>query len=239
MNLCRFALNESPTIVRSGVYHDGRLYETDGDKAIGIHDPGKFTFLCPVGNMPSLRLFDFDGGNLTYRYANPTGALGPHSELEVLASPGDSRLVLRVLAVLKDGGTYIDAAEAGQSLLAFTLMAQFVSQEPIGPKGWDSPMVVGPFLMTPDTFLGESAQPQTPSEWAFKLTVNGETALETKVMAVPFESMIEMASKNYAIQPGDCIASPPLPLDGLPLLRPTDVVLAQLGEHGILRFLIA
>jgi 2-keto-4-pentenoate hydratase/2-oxohepta-3-ene-1,7-dioic acid hydratase in catechol pathway len=241
MQLCRFVLLENNDHARSGIFHEHRVYETDGEKAVGIHDLSKIAFLAPLPAVSSLRCFEPDG---SFAYRNAMNYLGPLGEIEL--PNGAINVQLRLVAVMKEGGRSLDLTEAGQAILGHSLMIGFEIEDVLAEeraegktpvRAYDIPYGIGPFITIPDP---EKETPETVNI-PIKLIINGETLLETAFEHGGFPAMIEQASKTTPIRPSDLIAGPcaaHLPLRETELarpLRPGDSVMISCEPFGSLR----
>lgn len=235
MKLCRFVLTHEPEVARSGIFHDGRVYETDGSQAIGVHDPSKVRFLAPVGTPPAVRFFD---SPTAYRYGNPSALLAPQTEFD--APPGMTELDLEVRLgiVTSEAGEQIDAEEAEAFVLGVVLVLTFfdrrlLEREPVRAR--DLPSIVGPLLTTPDD-LAEAPVAEV------QVFVGSEERIRASVStALPSAEMLASASRNLPVRAGELLIGPPMALPTLaetPLgrcLRPGDefrVVADPLGGVG-------
>lgn len=178
MKLCRFRLLDDRT-PRTGLYHDGYYYETDGQNAIGIHKPEDITLLAPISNPPTIRDFmSFEQHVLNtrrkygregvqkewyeapaYFYLNPTSILGPEDPVEKPAFTDEFDFELEVAVVIGQGGRDIKVQEADAHILGFTILNDWTMRDiqrkearlGLGyAKSKDTATSVGPYLVTPD-----------------------------------------------------------------------------------------
>lgn len=206
MKLCRFVLHESPEQARSGIFHENRVYETDGQNAVGIHEITKLGFLAPIRNATSLRFFgktaqDLEGSH----YANPSEILGPLAQVELPFVQGQGIFCnVRLAAVVSDRAEQLDLDEVGKYVLGYTLLVNLYSEPTFVD---DFHIVVGPFLITPDEF--DFSKPRA----AF-MKINGEVVIETSETLIDPAKFFVPASKTFALQAGDLVAGHPLSLSG-------------------------
>lgn len=198
MQLCRFILREQPNIHRSGILHDGRIYETDGTRAIGVHEMSAIGMLPPLASAPNVRLFDVDG---RYTYRSSSSFLGPLAELEPPQAYDGLVAQVHAVAVLKEGGAHLEQDETENLFLAFTLAMTF--SYPGADMGWDLPMALGPYLTTPEEF--DLAAPLKMS-----LALDGNAVAAAEAPLPDFGGMAMAASKWSALEPGDVLISPAL-----------------------------
>lgn len=207
MQLCRFALIEDPGTPRSGIYHDGRFFETDGEQAVGVHEISKIILLPPMQTAASLRVFD---EGLSYRYRNSAVFGGTLTEFD--APTGEVLPEIRVVAILKDAGEMIDAEEAEGFVLGYSLYFTISTK-----AADDFPFAIGPFLTIPEGSPAELlSQPLT-------VKVNGNVTMTGPPNVPDFASMIAQASRTNRTSVSDLIAAPALLLDGLGL-HPGDTI---------------
>lgn len=196
MNLCRFVLLDSPEIPRSGIFHENRLYETNGEQAIGIHELTKIALLPPVGTPPSIRLFGKTSQDSAgFHYANPGGLIGPLGQLMLPAGFGE--LNVRWTAVIGEAGEALDANEAAPHVLAYTLLVNAVSM----PFCDDYPCAVGPFLNTPESL-----------EWTKPMLLEvkyGDQVTSLELTLPNLYDLVSEASQNRPILPGELVAGRP------------------------------
>lgn len=213
VQLCRFVLRDDPEITRSGIFHENRLYETDGQNPIGVHDLGKVVLLPPVGRMASVRVFDYDAlGSLSYRYQNPSGCLGPMGELDAPAHIKALEFEARLGAIVKDLGESLDLEEAHEFILGYTLMIGFfgvdiAEKDPLSALAHDLPFGLGPFLSTPDQV---QFKPGEPIKLESTIKINGEPLFQGTLEQPSFEELLVAASRGIPVVPSDLILGPAL-----------------------------
>jgi 2-keto-4-pentenoate hydratase/2-oxohepta-3-ene-1,7-dioic acid hydratase in catechol pathway len=232
VKLCRFVLHEAPEQPRSGVYHDGKVYETDGERAIGIHDPGAIAFLPPLGSPPAVRAFETyrrpNGEEaLTYRFLNPTGFRGPNSETAVSPLAHTLDFAVHVVGTVADLAEGVEVVEAPGFVLGYGLMIVFFDADTaederangvaIGPSH-DFGGVLGPYLTTPDELVEFTvARDPTCFAWRYRVRVNEtEVASGESGPTVPLSQLLAFASGVRAVQPGELLAWPAFDTSPLP-----------------------
>ncbi len=255
MKLCRFELVSDPGVGRSGIFYDGRFYETDGEKAIGIRDPGQIRLLAPTGTPPALRIFDrFVGSDgtprITFHYGHSQLILGPTSEIDCRSHTGLD-FDVRIGALIQEGEIEQGPAEAERMLLGVgILLTFFESQErdELLAEGqsvtfaYDFGSVFGPFLATPDE-LTDNKTTDEPTEftWEVKISISGEQVHH--VIARPEFSLydlIDHASKKSQPKGGEVFAWPAFEkpsLDNTKLKRfllPGDSIQVEIEPIGTL-----
>ena len=238
MKLCRFELHADPGIARSGIYHDGRYYETDGERAVGIHDPGSVRLLPPIGTPPSLRFFDEArdaSGNpfLTYSYGNSARLQGPNSDVDASGTDESLDFDVRIAALVQESARNVDPFEASRLILGFGIVLSFFepdeSERLVSLGLSDAPArdlgtLFGPFLCTPDELLEHRASPD-PLEfnWSVQVEVNGEIVSEVTASNPSFSGMLALASTKGPVLEGDLLAGP--------AFKKTSLVSGVLGRY--------
>jgi 2-keto-4-pentenoate hydratase/2-oxohepta-3-ene-1,7-dioic acid hydratase in catechol pathway len=232
VKLCRFVLRDAPEQPRSGVYHDGKVYETDGERAIGIHDPGAIAFLPPLGSPPAVRVFETyrkQTGEeaLTYRFLNPTGFHGPNSETAVSPLAQTLDLAVHVVATVADRAEGVEVVEAPSFVLGYGLMIVFLDADtadeerandlPHGPSH-DFGGVLGPYLTTPDELVEFTvARDPTCFAWRYRVRVNEtEVASGETGPTLPMSELLSFASCIREVQAGELLAWPAFEVGPLP-----------------------
>jgi len=226
VKLCRFVLNDTPDEVRSGVYHDGKVYETDGETAIGVHGSSDIRMLPPIGLPPSIRLFErFDHphgeAGLTYHYLNPTGIYGPNSEVATPEYTDSLDFDVHIVGAVADSAEVVDPDEAAGLVLGYAVQIVFVAADladmeqsrnlPPGPS-MDCGTVLGPFLTTPED-LTEFTEGSNPANfvWNYTMRVNEvEIKKGSTVAEFPFTAMLQFSSRIRPLLPAEILAWPRL-----------------------------
>ena len=261
MKLCRFVLNDAPEHARSGVYHDGKVYETDGERAIGIHEPGKISLLPPLGTPPAARVFieyrrpDGDVG-LTYRFQNVASIAGPNGEVAMPPALIGLDFDLHVVGVVSEKAESVERHEGASFVLGYALMIvlydpEMADQEralglPMGPV-YDVGGALGPFLTTPEDLAEFTVGTDTTSfEWRYRIKVNdAEVATGVQTGEPAFAELLHIVSDRRPIFPGEVLAWPAIKkplLSDSPLGRPlieTDRIEAVVDGLGTLVVRIA
>ncbi len=202
MQLCRFILRESPQQQRSGILHENRIYETNGEQAIGIHELSAIAILPPLASVPTVRAFRRGaGGGWEWIYRQSGQLLGPLAEFEPPFGYGGLVVKAHVAAALAQGGSQLDHDETQGIVLAYSLALSF--EHPGQPMGWDTVLGLGPVLTTPEEW--DTTQP-------LKLTLllDSQAVSEVETPLPPFEDMAAAASWKSPLLPGDLLLSEPI-----------------------------
>lgn len=256
MKLVRFELVDQPGLQRSGLIYDERIYETDGEKAIGVHELGKIRLFAPVGPVAGFRVFErTEHGHLTYHHAHPSNIYGPLGELEMPATADGLDFDAHVCAVIQDSGTAIEPSEAEGFVLGYSLALVFRDPNAVdadraqggtGALGSDLGAFLGPYLTTPED-LKDSQSETDKSVYVFpyRIKVNGELVDEGVFSADPgIAGLLPIATRLSRTFPSELVAWPRLVKPelefttlGRPLL-PSDRVAFEVEGLGTLVALV-
>ncbi len=223
MNLCRFSLRDEPETVRSGIFHEQRIYETQGTQAVGVHELSKVILLPPVSQTPTLRVFNrHSDGTWEYQYRNPHFAMGPLAEFDPPVGVKALDFNVRIAAITREGGAQIELHEAEEFIMGYTLFIEFFREEMVAgdhksdAAAYAFPYGLGPFLTTNDMVLGTTEQPV--SEWNIIVKVNGiEVHTETQA-PLSMDNFLVQSSIGTSLLPAEIICGPAI---SKPLLRHT------------------
>lgn len=256
MKLCRFELLDDPGVMRSGIYYDSRVYETQGMEPVGVHEPGTIRLFPPLGPCPSLRFFDLAVDSqgqpiLHYAYGNPATLYGPNAQAQLPEDDETWDFEIRVVVAVSDRGERIDFSEAPRFVLGYSLLLVLVAADqaerearlgiPMAASR-DSAIYLGPFLVTSDE-LGESMteENETQFQWRYEIKVNDDVVAKgINTAGFGAAEMLEMASRRAEVVGGDLLAFPPLekqPLDLTALgrgLLPEDKISCHVEGLGVL-----
>lgn len=226
VKLCRFELVSRPgDEIRSGVYHEGTVYETDGVNAIGTHDPSQIRFVCPVGRPPVVRCFEsYQAGPgehaLSYFYLNPGLLYGPEATIEIPPTVESLDLEIRVAGVVQESGMMIDAAEADGFILGYTFLAVLVDKDLGGnsTEHWSSSRDLGawvsPFLVTPEELNDHLAsESRSRFNWGYQVFVNDQPIEDKSTFEsdYSFSDLLYLGSRRSMVSTGEVLTWPSLP----------------------------
>ncbi|MCH8275471.1 MAG: fumarylacetoacetate hydrolase family protein [Armatimonadetes bacterium] len=179
MKLCRFRVGDDPT-PRSGILHEGRLLETDGQQPIGTHKPEDVSLLAPIPQPPSYRAFDaFEDHAARVRrrlgregvpeewhdapvfsFGSTASIIGPEAPVTKPPYTDELDFELEVGIIIGRTGSDIPPAEADDFILGFTILNDWTARDlerqegPLGHgavKAKDFATSLGPCLVTPDS----------------------------------------------------------------------------------------
>jgi len=225
MKLCRFELVAEPGEPRTGLYYEGKFYETDGEQAIAIHESDQGQLLMPLVAAPSVRLFSTavegpGAGQSGYRFLNPSRLFGPNRTLPLPEADGGYDLTATVAAIVAGDGAFVRPEEATAFILGYTLLialrAPDVSEraDTLGlPDGLahDVGLFIGPVITTPDEVadLSDTGEP-TSFVWDFRLRVNGEQVAAGEERVGPYGDCVVEASRFGPVRGGEVLGGPAL-----------------------------
>ena len=239
MKLCRFELKSAPGEIRSGLVYSGKIYETDGEQSIAVHEASEVRPLSPVGRAPSLRVFRLVDGQLFrsehdglphYFHLNPTGLYGPSQTIPYPSSVANLSFEPYLILVAGSDGLQVPLEEADSIVLGFTLAILLVSRDlqreeirfsaGFG-RSFDIGGAIGPVISTPDD-LDESVTEEVPSrKYALSVVtrVNGVEADRGDIADLPVSlgQLIQAASDTGPIRSGDLIAIGPIATSPTPV----------------------
>lgn len=251
VKLVRFQQLDAQPDPKAGFIHSGRIYETDGENPIAIHEPESVKLLPPV-QPPTVRLFDvsthmsgaqvFEDADLVpFAYTNPYSLLGPNA---ILSIPDYAiQLSYRVsLAAICHQGTRISVEEADSSIIGYSLLlsvvARNVERRSYSARAFDFGAAFGPALTTPDELEENLISTENGDRYSipFIVKVNGiETARgTTATLPISMAQAITVASESCSIQSGDMVAIGPLHPDEQAPLGPGDFISVSADKIGTL-----
>jgi 2-keto-4-pentenoate hydratase/2-oxohepta-3-ene-1,7-dioic acid hydratase in catechol pathway len=258
VKLCRFELKSAPGETRSGIVHNGKVYETDGANPIAIHEAEDIRPLSPVGQPPTIRVFRCIPGLIdadetpAYFYASSTALTGASPIIPRPEFVAELDYEPYIVAVMAAEGANVPIEEADDLILGYTLMNILVGRDVerhekrvgAGPgRSYDIAIPIGPVLTTPEE-LEETVQSEEFGR-RFKLTavtrVNGVEKRRGDVEMLPFTfaQAISTASETAHLRTGDIIALGPIALADAPdALTPGDEVQLAVERLGTLAFRI-
>ena len=233
--------------------------------------PGTVRLLAPIPEPPSVRDFyafeqhvraararrGLDMAPEWYRFpvfyfSNPASMYGPD---DVVPYPRGSNALdyeLEVACVVKDEVRNVSAARAAEHIAGYTILNDWSARDlqreemtvGLGPaKGKDFATSLGPYLVTPDEL--EARRVGDRHDLAMVARVNGRERSRGNLADLfwTFPQMIERASANTRLRPGDVLGSGTvgtgclleLGADADGWLQPGDVVELEVEGLGVLR----
>ena len=216
MKLCRFRIGEEPG-ARTGIFHDGQIYETDGERALGTHRPGDVQLLAPVAHAPSVRRFDafaVRNGVPRFEFGNPATIIGPEKEVRFPDDAAKMDFEIQIAAVIGTSESDLHPGEADDYILGFAILNSWNVRDADRqgtPKAWDFGASLGPFLVTPEELADKITSKVGGNQYDLnmKALVNGEVVASANLSAMQysFGELIAEASRGARVNEGDVIAS--------------------------------
>ncbi|HMS56592.1 MAG TPA: fumarylacetoacetate hydrolase family protein [Fimbriimonadaceae bacterium] len=203
MKLCRFELLAEPGRSRSGFAFQGKVYETDGQQPIGIHEPGDVRLLAPV-LAGSIRIFSGD----SFTYLNPASAVGTG---EPVLGRLDRELSCRpcLVAVIASHGRNVEVEVADDIVLGLTLGVHYFFGEGTTASDADAGFAFGPAISTPEDLAESGHETKFGKVYGLSLSFGkGGTDPEVISSEVSFALRIAQASETAPLRPGDLFAVP-------------------------------
>lgn len=153
-----------------------------------------------------------------FYYSNHTAILGPGDDLPYPAFSQELDYELEIACIIARPGRNISASQAEQYIFGFTLLNDWSARDEqrwemrvgLGPaKGKDFASSLGPWIVTPDELSAHHAGRPGVYDLAMRARVNGEERSRGNWNSLhySFGEMIERASAEVWLQPGDVLGS--------------------------------
>ncbi len=233
VKLCRFELLAEPGLVKTGIVHNGKIYETDGTNPIAVHEAADVRPLPPVGLPPTVRFFRISDTELAiepetqplYFYGNPGVLIGASQIVSLPDLTGELDYEPYLACVVAQEGLGIAVDQADSYILGYTILNALVMRDVeraearagCGPgRSRDYAMALGPVITTPEEL--DDALVDEEKGRRHKLSavarVNGVERRRGDVQDLPysFAELISFASETSPVRAGDIIAIGPLVL---------------------------
>lgn len=209
----------------------GRIYETDGVQAIGVHEADAVRPLSPVPQPPSLRIFRRDtqrtslaeDDDPSFFYANPSALAGASQLINDPEFTSELGFDPYLAAVIVSDGYRIGIDQADEIVLGITLINLLVArdverEERKSASGFgrsiDIGGVIGPVLTTPEELDDQVVDESRGRRYALSAVtrVNGVELSRGNTADLPFTlaEAISAASQSCTLKSGDVIAIGPI-----------------------------
>ena len=231
--------------------YSGKVYETDGAEAIGVHDAADIRPLCPIPTPPSIRIFRSDLGEQSeyphFFYGNPGAVIGPSQIVNLPDIESDYVVRCYLGATIVGSGYQVNIEEAEAMVLGLTLVVILTAttleieerKQGIGlGRSHDLGIAIGPVLTTPDDL--DDTMVMTSNGILYKL----ETSIKVNQVersTANFEeftiSMIEavrFASETCTLRAGDIFCVGPIFGDEESVVKPGDEFQFSMERLGTL-----
>ena len=137
VKLCRFELLAVPGEVKTGIVHNGKIYETDGTNPIAVHEAADVRPLPPVGVPPTIRFFRISDAEMAidpetqplYFYGNPGVLIGASQIVSMPDITGELDYEPYIAAVVAQEGLVIPVDEADGYILGYTILNVLVMRD--------------------------------------------------------------------------------------------------------------
>lgn len=229
--------------------HAGRIYETDGAQAVGVHLAEAIRPLVPIPHAPSLRFFHLErttqDGEPTYVYGNPSTLIGPSQEIDY---PDHVAIVgvdayLAVVAVSE--GYRVEITDADDLILGVAPMLTVVARdaERTGDYGraYDIVSALGPVITTPDELDDFLADEEHGRRYAFEAVMRQNSVeqgrFNTRDLAMTGAAAFEIASRANPVRVGDVFAIGPI--GTIYEVQPADEIQVAIENLGTLSLKIS
>lgn len=254
MKLCRFELLTDAGQVRSGIVHNGKIYETDGAQPIAVHEAADVRPLPPIGLPPTVRMFRADAipeRGLQYVYGNPSTLVGASQIVPLPDFAGRVEFEPHIACVIALPAANVALEHADDLVLGITIVNLLVSRDTERMDGrgsarsLDFGTAIGPVLTTPEELddLVEDEQFGRRYKLPAVGRVNGVETLrgDTGDLPFTFAQMIAFASESWPLQTGDVLTIGPIadPIDAVSALSPGDEIQVAVDKLGTLSTKIA
>ena len=225
MKLFRFELKAEPGTSRSGMVFNGRIYETEGGEAVGVHEPDAVRPLSPVPVAGSVRFFRTQNQppgeepDPAFFYGNPAAIVGASTVVNVPAHLGSLTFEAYLAAVVVAGGYDIPEEEADDHVLGITMMIALVDRaamrtDSLFGRSHDLGLGLGPVVTTPDELDGNVVDQSFGRRYKLSATarVNGVDRARGDAEDLPYTvaQAVSAASRSCTLREGDVIALGPL-----------------------------
>lgn len=225
VKLFRFELKAEPGTARSGMVFNGRIYETKGAEAVGVHEPDEVRPLAPVPQAGALRFFRnqnqpfTEEPDPTFFYGNPAAVVGASTVVNIPTYLVDLTFEAYLAAVLVAGGYDIPVEEADDHVLGLTIMIALVDRSALRNEGifgrsHDLGIGLGPVVTTPDELDGNVVDQHFGRRYKLNAAarINSVERARGDAEDLPYTvaQAVSAASRSCTLREGDVLALGPL-----------------------------
>jgi fumarylacetoacetate (FAA) hydrolase len=198
-------------------------------------------FCPPIPAPRTYRAFEaFASGaaHPSFSFGNAGSLVGHESPIYAPAGATQLEFGLAIGLIVGRGGRNVSAASAWKHVAGLTIVNQFVARDLEPSKRSDFGTAVGPYLVTLDA-LRDRIDGDGRVHLKMSARMNGAEVCRANAVEMHFAwpQMMEYASRDAELFPGDLFASGPAPcVDAIGAsLKPGDVVELEIERLGILR----
>ncbi len=259
MKLCRFRLADDNNTIHTGIYKDGKIYQTEGLVPVSVHEFSNIELLKPTGTPLSVRKYEsFNRGTnnraLYYSYGNPTNLLEPGQYFQLNDNIEDIDITVRIGCVIQQPCLNTGLLEIPNHILGFLPIVEVISRQILDEeqvqglpacRGNDIVYIPGPIIITTDECYPEKKEDSLDnltSIWNVSYSAdNNEIGNWNVDQGVSFVDMIKHASHHILVHPGEMLLSPPLNVPSIKetslkrYLQAGDSLSIKVGDLGIVQ----
>lgn len=204
---------------------NGRIYETDGGEAVGVHEPEDVRPLSPVPQPGAVRFFRTQNQPIgeepdpAFFYGNPAALVSASTVVNAPAHLGSLTFEPYLAAVMVVGGYDIPLEEADDHVLGITIALALVDRAALRTDGLfgrshDLGVALGPVVTTPDEIDGNVVDQSFGRRYKLSATarVNGVEKARGDAEDLPYTvaQAVAAASRSCTLREADVIALGPL-----------------------------
>lgn len=232
--------------------YSGKIYETDGAQAVGVHEAEAVRPLAPVGHANSVRIFDtslFRDDEPAFAYGNPAALLGPSQLIPYPGGTGELGFDAYLAAVVVVPGSMLDLAQADDIILGLTIMTVLVARDVerrqgfYGGRARDLAATIGPVMTTPDELDEAIVDSENGRRYALSVVVrvNGVETYRGNIedLETSLAQAVSQASQSCRLATGDVIALGPIAETADVRLDVNDEIQVSVERLGMLATKIA
>lgn len=215
--------------------HGGKIYETDGENQIAVHEWHDTNLLAPIGQPPSIRLF-FSGRpafaellsdsdikrnepSPSFMYLNPNALFGPYATVPRFGLSSRLGLKCCVGAVICEECRSVAVDDADKCILGYCLVgvlfAEDLQRDELAAgfglsRSHEAGIIGGPALTTPDELEQAAFDTELGKRYGLTVTVrvNGEVIGQESLSEFPwsFADLVSYASESCTLLTGEVMA---------------------------------
>ena len=246
MKLCRFELLSGEPGVRSGIVFSGKIYETDGAEARGMHEPQDVRLLSPI-LPPAVRLFrsvneNESENNLKFQYLNAGILAGPQTLISIPPGSGSLHLEAYLAVIAATDLLYANEEQIENTILGYSIFGLVVddaAQRRNSAASLDFGAFLGPVITTLDETEDRVLRTKDGDVPQYTVTIKVNQVEvsrgDTSSKLVPPATAISTASQTAPVRSGDVMVLGPVARtsDSLPLGDQDELTITAEGLGAI------